>query len=227
MLIRLLIMKYSAIIFDMDGTIVNTEPIWQQATQQVIANRGYQLSNEEKEMLINKLTGLGLPKSCQIIKELINTEDSIEVIMKEKAAIACDLYGNGICFIDGFPEFVQKVMAVPLKIAVATNATLETVEITDKSLNLSNYFGSHLYSFNHVNNIGKPNPTLFLYAAQKLGVKPEECIVIEDSAHGVMAARAAGMFCIGINTHKKPEQIKYADLKVNGYAEIDLKKLLL
>ncbi len=219
-------MKFKAIIFDMDGTITNTEPLWHQATHTVIKNRGHSLTLEQQHDLNHRLTGLGLPNSCQIIKELIKSDDSIEVIMKEKAAIARKLYETGICFIDGFPEFIQKVVTHSLKVAVATNATIDTLEQTERSLHLSKYFGPHLYSFNHVNNIGKPNPALFIYAAQKLGVKPSECIVIEDSRHGVVAAKAAGMFCIGINTSRRPEQIKEADLVVENYNAIDLSALL-
>lgn len=219
-------MKFKAIIFDMDGTIVDTEPLWLSTSHTLISNRGHSLTPEEKEYLKSNLPGSGLPKSCQLIKDLTKTNDSIEVLMKEKLSIANKLYESGICFIDGFPEFVQKVVAAQLKIAVATNATIETLEITDQSLNLTQYFGKHLYSFNHVNNIGKPSPILFLHAAQQLGVTPSECIVIEDSAHGIMAAKAAGMFCIGINTSKRPEQIQHADMRINGYHEIDLQKLL-
>ena len=211
----------------MDGTIVDTEPLWQQATHTVITNRGHVLTPQEREYLAQNIPGSGLPKACQIIKDVTKTEDSIEVLMKEKITIVNKLYESGICFIDGFPEFVQQVIAVPLKIAVATNATIETLNITDKSLNLSQYFGKHLYSFNHVNNIGKPSPILFLHAAQKLGVQPSECIVIEDSAHGVMAAKAAGMFCIGINTGNRPEQIKNADIQVNSYTAIKLKEFII
>ena len=211
----------------MDGTIVDTEGLWLQASHTVISNRGKTLSTEEKEHLNEQLHGSGLPKACQLIKEITNSNESLEVIMKEKSAIANKLYETGICFIDGFPEFIQKVAKIPLKVAVATNATLDTLMLTDKSLNLSAYFGKHLYSFNHVNNISKPSPILFLHAAQQLGVEPSECIVIEDSANGIMAAKAAGMFCIGINTNKCPEQIKNADLKINGYQDIDLQKLLL
>lgn len=219
-------MKFKAIIFDMDGTITNTEPLWHQATYTVIQNRGHTLTLQERQNLNHRLTGIGLPTSCQIIKEITNTDDSIEVIMKEKAAIASALYETGISFIDGFPEFMEKVVKLSLKRAVATNATIDTLAQTDKSLNLSHYFGSHLYSFNHVNNIGKPSPILFLHAARQLGVLPHECIVIEDSAHGIHAAKAAGMFCIGINTSKRPEQIKDADLKIENYSDIDLLKIL-
>ena len=84
-------------------------------------------------------------------------------------AAANKLYETGINFIPGFPEFIQKVAQYKLKVAIATNATIETLEITDKSLILQ-FFGKHLYSMNHENNIGKPSPLLFLHAAQQLGV---------------------------------------------------------
>lgn len=220
-------MRYQAIIFDMDGTIVQTEHLWGEATCKVIENRGRILTSQEQNTLKQQLIGAGLPAACQVIKDFLQTDDSIEIIMKEKSRIANQLYDTGIKFIDGFPAFIQKVAAIPLKVGVATNATIDTLERTEKNLKLSQYFGQHLYTINHVNNCGKPNPAIYLYAAQQLGVKPEYCIAIEDSAHGINAAKAAGMFCIGINTSNHPEQIKNADLKVNGYEEIDLEKILL
>jgi beta-phosphoglucomutase len=219
-------MNYRAIIFDMDGTIVNTEHLWHQATTQVITNRGYQLNFAEKEMIKDALAGIGLPKGCQFIKEFLKTDDSIEILMKEKSAIACQLYESGIRFIDGFPEFHKKVIDIPLAVGVATNANIETMALTNKALNLSNYFGQHLYTINHVDNRGKPHPAIYLYAARQLGIAPHQCIAIEDSAHGIIAAKAAGMFCIGINTSRRPEQIKDAHLQVEHYENIDLEYLL-
>lgn len=219
-------MRYKAIIFDMDGTIVHTEHLWAQATCKVFENRGHQLTDMQKETLKGQLIGSGLPHACQIIKDMLGTQDSIEIIMKEKLALADQLYEQGIAFIDGFLEFHQKVMSIPLKVGVATNATMHTVQRTECSLNLSAYFGEHVYTINHVHNRGKPDPAVYLYAAAQLGIAPQECIAIEDSAHGIMAAKAAGMLCIGINTSQKPEQIKEAHLRVDSYEEISLENLL-
>ncbi len=219
-------MKFQAIIFDMDGTIVNTEHLWKQASHMIIANRGYVLCPQEEHILAQKLPGGGLRNSCQLIKDMIKTDDSVEMLMKEKQEIACQLYGTGVCFINGFPEFHQKVVARNLKTAIATNANKQTIELTNKSLSLGNYFGDHIYTINHVNNIGKPNPAIYVYAAQQLGISPAECIAIEDSAHGIAAAQAAGMFCIGINSSGKPEQIEAADLKIESYQDINLDLLL-
>ncbi len=210
----------------MDGTIIDTNHVWHQARKQIIINRGYQLTLEDEAYLDQQLAGLDTLKSCQIIKDLIQTDDSIEILMKEKTALACQLYERGIRFIDGFTEFHAKARAIPLKMGVATNANLQTVIVTDKNLNLTHYFEHHVYTINHVNNIGKPNPAIYLYAAKQLQVDPKECIAIEDSAHGILAAQSAGMLCIGINSGGKPEQIQKADIKVNGYHEIILDELL-
>lgn len=220
-------MKYQAIIFDMDGTIIATEHVWAQATQQVIANRGYQMDNEQKNKIKSHFIGLGLPQSCRLIKEITQTDDTIEHIMEEKIAIAHQFYQQGICFIEGFPAFHKKVTAIPLKTAVATNATQALMATMNATLNLHNFFGEHLYTINHVNNKGKPDPAIYLYAANQLGIDPTACIAIEDSAHGIAAAKAAGMFCIGINTSNQPEQVKEAHLIIYSYDQIDLAGLLL
>src|SRR3984885_2197313 len=219
-------MSYRAIIFDMDGTIVATEQVWELATQQVISNRGFQVTSEQKIAITKHFAGLGLPQSCLAIKELTKSTDSVEIIMQEKVAIANQLYQQGIRFIEGFENFHKKVAAIPLKTAVATNATDGFVATTNAVLNLQAYFGSHIYTINHVNNIGKPNPAIYLYAAAQLGIDPRHCIAIEDSAHGIAAAQAAGMFCIGINTSKRIEQVQKAHFIADSYEQIDLASLL-
>ena len=219
-------MKYKAIIFDMDGTITNTEPILLKASKQLITQRGIILTDDDERYFYQQLKGLALGASCQLIQQITQTDEHIDDLIQEKMKIINNLYEEGIQFIDGFPEFHTKVSSHSLPTAVATNAQMRTIELTNKALNLKEYFGPHIYSIAHVNNVRKPDPAVYLYAAQQLGIDPTECIAIEDSAPGIQAAKAAGMLCIGINTGKNLEHIKQADIKINEYKDLELETIL-
>lgn len=219
-------MKYKAIIFDMDGTIIDTEHIWRQARHDMFKDRGIPLSKELDEELERKNHGIAMKQSCTILKELANMPDTVEELVHETGQRAYKLYEDHVKFIEGFLDFHTKALTFNLKISIATNADSQTVSITDKRLNLRKLFGEHIYNITHVNFVGKPNPAIYLHAAAQLGVSPEECIAIEDSAGGIKAATDAGMFCIGINSARKPELLKESHMIINHYEEIDLNALL-
>jgi beta-phosphoglucomutase len=219
-------MKYKAIIFDMDGTIIDTEKIWQSATTNLLKQRGVDYCAEFQEEHEKKIVGLSLHKSCQILKDIANISDKVEDLIHEMKTLADNQYEEGIEFIDGFTQFHSIAKDHGLKKALATNAVDSTVEITKRKLNLEKYFGTHIYNISHVDNVCKPDPALYLHAAEKLGIDPKECIAIEDSPTGVRAACSAGMFCIGINTSKKPERLSESHQIIDTYSEIDLPKLL-
>ena len=219
-------MKIKAIIFDMDGTIIDTNNIWKIATTDLIKSQKSDIDDKALEALNASVHGLGLEKGCQIIKESLNCSASIADMSNQYTQIACDIYRKGIKFLEGFEEFYAKVKNKNLKTAIATNADLETLKIAKEILNLEKYFQEHIYSIDCVNNICKPDPAIYLHAALNLKVFPDQCIAIEDSAHGIAAAKAAGMYCIGINSNKNKNCLKQADYIVDNYSEIDLDKLL-
>src|SRR5579872_7393794 len=219
-------MKYKAIIFDMDGTIIDTENIWRQARHDLIEARGITISDALAKELEQKTHGIALGQSCTYIKELAQLADDIDVLIQEKSNRACSLYETKVKFMQGFLDFYAQVKAHNLKTGLATNADDQTVAVTDKRLNLRQLFGDHIYNITSVNFVGKPNPAIYLHTAAKLGLEPNECLVVEDSPGGIKAAKDAGMFCIGINSARKPELLAQADMIINHYDEIDLPTLL-
>lgn len=219
-------MKYKSVIFDLDGTIIDTNHIWNKATYDLVTSRGVELTPEIKEELSQELKGVVIHNSCAILKNKFELEHSLEELIAEKKKRANDLYLAGLQFIAGFEDFHKRAKSHNLHVGVATNAENHTLNTAINQLNLRQYFGDHIYNFTFVNNVGKPAPDVYLFTAKQLGIDPAECIVIEDAPHGVEAANKAGMFCIGINSAGKPEDLKEAQFIINHYDEIDLPRLL-
>lgn len=218
-------MKFQAIIFDMDGTIITSENIWGQATK-IILKRHANLSDEECESVMPLLKGGSLLTTCSYIHTTFNTKASISQLMQEKKEHAFRQFHDQIKLIDGFDRFHKKLIQQNLKSAIATNASLPEVNKILEYIPLHTFFNKHIYTVDHVFKRAKPKPDVYLHAAQQLDISPEFCIAIEDSTHGVTAAKAAGMYCIGINTGKNRAAIAHADEIIEHYDEIDLEKLL-
>ncbi len=220
-------MNYKAIIFDMDGTIVSTEIMWQAATQRILEKYTAHLPQEKKDEISAYLKGFALYESCKHIAQYSLTQVDPQEILQQKMELAHDLYDtHQVTFIPHFPEFHGKVMHHGLKTAIATNAITQTVAKTLEQLPLETFFAEHIYNIDMVNKVCKPNPAIFLHAARQINIDPKDCIVIEDSAHGIKAAKAAGMYCIAINTGNDRHLLHEADEIVDCYREIDLDKLL-
>jgi len=219
-------MSYKAIIFDMDGTITDTEQLWHNAFAKMLEVRGIRLDRAEREKMIAGITGLGLGDKCRFIKDSFCLLEPLEELTHEKLTVARQLYDSNIRLMDGFTDFHRKLGQRNLKSGVATNADEETLSITKKKLGLEKFFGDHIYGIANVGNVGKPDPTIYLFVAHRLGVDPSNCIAIEDSAAGIAAAKGAGMFCIGLDPTRTGKQVAQADMTTGSYGEIDLDGLL-
>ena len=216
---------YKAILFDMDGTVVDTERVWLLAAEHVLQNRGIQLTDEQREKLHEELMGLSLHAACLYLQQWMELSNSPADIMQEKMQFSQRHYYDGIDYIPGFKQFHAQLQQYGLPSAIATNANTDMITMTDRSLGLRSLFGDHIYCVDDVG-ASKPAPDIYQHAAHKLGILPSESIVIEDSARGVQAARDAGAYCIGINTSGDRNQLSQADYVVDRYNDIDLASLL-
>jgi HAD superfamily hydrolase (TIGR01509 family) len=217
--------KIKAVIFDMDGTIIDTEHVWNQATKSVLSKRGFtEFSDQQKEVL-KSLSGSGLSNCSEIIKREFVLTDSSETLITEIKEAAHRLFENEVKFIEGFEQFHKKLQQLSIPTSIATNADLSCLTILNKKMNLEQFFGKNLFCISMVNNKAKPDPKIFLHAAEKLNVKPSECVVFEDSIAGFKAAKAAGMKCIAIKNKVNHSSI-YTKLdlvqkSINSYHEAE------
>lgn len=211
-------MKTKAIIFDMEGVVIDSEPLWS-LSQKVLLEKKGRLYNEEDKA---KIAGKSFAEGTLFLKERYDLKEEIEDLILLRKKIIQELFKNKLTFIKGFKEFYL-TLNKEYKTCIATSCDDELLSIATNRLKLDQFF-KKIFKISDVNNKGKPNPDIFLYAAKKLKVSPEECVVIEDSPAGVEAAKRAGMYCIAITTTFPKESLKNADKIIPDFSEIKLQQ---
>jgi HAD superfamily hydrolase (TIGR01509 family) len=179
----------SAVIFDCDGVLVDSEVLALEVELAILAEQGLSF---EREDYVTRFMGL----SYEAFHDVIDTEAQKRlgrsISDNIRGELAQRLRQTMIARLTEVPGAVAAVAATPLLKAVASSSTKEGLERKLRQVGLWAHFEPHVYSADHVAN-AKPAPDLFLHAADRLGVTPDECLVLEDSVNGVVAARAAGM----------------------------------
>jgi beta-phosphoglucomutase family hydrolase len=207
-----------AIIFDMDGVLVNTEPHHVLVERKLFA--GLNLNITEKEH--STYMGIANEEMWTEIIRKHNLPDKAKLLVEKnrKAIINCLSELKEIELMPGILNILEKLYYKRIPLAVASSSDAEMIEIIMTRTGLSKYF---LYKVNSgLVEKSKPAPDIFLYAAALLSVKPEECMVIEDSANGIKAAKAAGMFCVAYTgkTHGTQDQ-GLADETIDHFSQLE------
>lgn len=178
-------------IFDMDGILFDTERLYQETWKELADERGIDLGTDYTKTI----TGTSGEHMRQIVSRFYQVEDSSIIIeeclkrMRKKLSVCVPLKA-------GVQEILEFFRERDVRIAVASSSFREEIEGNLKKSGLESYF-EKVISGTELEH-GKPAPDIFLYAANALGLKPEECYVFEDSSNGVRAGHAAGCVTIMI-----------------------------
>ncbi len=210
-----------AVIFDMDGVIIDSEPIHFEIDKRILRMCGI---NADDEMLL-PYVGVTNPYMWNDLKQKYELPMSVDELMKLQSDIKIQVFSkSGLEAIDGIKELLADLKHHNIISAVASSSPRFFIETVLKSTNIREFF-SDILSGEEVER-GKPFPDIFLKTAEMLGVSPEECIVIEDSEHGVKAALAAGMKCIGFtNPNSGSQDLSRASSIVSSISELNYEYL--
>ncbi len=211
--------KVKAVIWDMDGVIADTAPYHFQAWQEVFQKRGVTFTENDfrrnfgqrNDTIIRNASGEGILQS------------ELDAIASEKEKNYRQRVRGNIKPIPGAIKLMESLKEHGFCMALASSAPMENIQLIIGGLAINDYFQA-IVSGREVKE-GKPNPQGFLLAAQKLGVEPENCIVVEDAIAGVAAAKRAGMHCLAITTTHPRTSLRKADLVVDTLEAVSVNDL--
>ena len=211
-----------AVLFDMDGVIVDSEPLHKKAYYKMFNDVEIDVS----ERLFESFTGQSTLKICKTLCHDFSLSNSPEDLVNLKRKHFKYIFENDTEFklIDGVLDLIKDYIRNGLVLVLSSSDSMVTINNIFKRFNLDKYFTAKLSGADL--HASKPHPEIFIKAAQTSGFKKDECIVIEDSTNGIKAAKAAGIYCIGFDSiHSKNQDYSKADLIVKDLSLIKYDKI--
>ncbi|MDP4201049.1 MAG: HAD-IA family hydrolase [Bacteroidota bacterium] len=205
--------QIKAILFDMDGVLVDSEEYIFEAARMMFAEHGVQVKPEDA------LPFVGMGENSYIAG--IGRTNGFEVEIERDKARTYQIYGEitqgKLKSLPGTVTFIQQCRQRGLKLAVASSADRVKIEINLREIGVPAGTFDAIVSGEEVER-KKPFPDIYLLAAEKVGVSPDECLVVEDAVSGVTAAKAAGARCLALTTSFPAEKLVEADQIVDSLA---------
>ncbi|MFH6971483.1 HAD family hydrolase [Flavobacterium petrolei] len=205
------------VIFDMDGVIVDTEPVHRYA----YFKQFDELNITVTEDMYTSFTGFSTRNTFQKLKEVFVIDQEVEDLIQRKRTIFNDAFDSkaDLELLEGVENLIKELYQNGMQLILASSASKVTIERVFSRFKLHEYF-THVVSGEDFPK-SKPHPAIFEHAAS-LSIAPKEnCIVIEDSTNGIKAAKAAGIFCVGYNSiHSEAQDLSEADVVINHFNEL-------
>ena len=208
-----------AVIFDMDGVLVDSEPLHAQAERETFAPFGIDVSDEELQRYIGRTSRFLIRDFIDRYRLDVREED----LYRRHRTNLRTLYER-VAPIPGALELLREIGASDVKIGLASSTDLDLIRIAVERLAVASFFHA-LVSGQEVER-PKPDPDIFLETARRMGCDPSECVVIEDSRAGVEGAKRAGMACAAFESpHSLNQDVSVADLVIDDLRKLDLERL--
>ena len=206
-----------AVIFDMDGVIVDSEKQWQVAEGPFFKRLIRTWTDHDHQQIV----GLGVVELYHWLVEKHGINQSKEEFLAECHVLAEDVYGRKSSFTDGINAFLRRLEKRGTKVGLASSSPRNWIDIVLKRFDLEREFAA-VASGDETPGRTKPEPDLYLLCAKRLGVEPKDCVAIEDSVPGVRAAKAAGMRCAAFrNGHNDALDLSAADFEFTDFARLE------
>lgn len=200
--------KIEAILFDMDGVVVDNLPYHVDAWLLFCQKNQIPLT---KEIFYKELNGMNSKDTFEWFYKRTMTREEVSILEEQKEIIYREFYRPHIKAAKGLVAFLHKVRSFGIKTALATSAGPGNIDFTIDGIGLRDQFDV-IVGGAEVNK-GKPDPEIYFLAAQKLGVNPVNCLVIEDSMQGIKSGQAAGCQVIGITTSHTAEELSHTAIQ--------------
>ncbi|UKS29592.1 HAD family phosphatase [Paenibacillus sp. HWE-109] len=210
-----------AFIFDMDGVIIDSEPMHFDIDVKTMNFFGVTISPQELEEFV----GMTNPEMWKILKQKFNLSNSVSDIIEYQLSSKIEwIRTTEISPINGIYELILELKKHNIVLGIASSSPIKFINEVLLKFKIRDYFDC-IVSGEEVAK-GKPEPDVYLEAARLLGVDPSDCMVLEDSRNGIQSAKSAGMTCIGfINKNSGNQDLSRADIIVNSIKDIKVTDL--
>ncbi len=211
-----------AVLFDMDGVIVDTEPLHRKAYYMMFDDMNIDVSEE----LFTSFTGQATLNICEQLCSTFKLTVAPQELVRAKRKHFKYLFENdqSLQLLDGVLDLIQNYFNHGLTLVLASSASMPNINRIFERFDLNKYFVAKLSGADL--KASKPHPEIFIKAAQAAGYDRSECMVIEDSTNGMKAANGAQIFCVGYKSeHSVNQDYRFANLTIHTFDEITFSKV--